>query len=145
MAPEVTRHTPTWAVGLQYSQSVAEGDLVVTSGQAGFRDDGTLPDGFEAQLRQALTNLDAVLRAQEASLESVLRLTTYLADAADYAMFKTVRGEVLSAPYPASTAVVTGFVFPGMLVEVEAIASRRGARTLAGATGDAGAGQGGGT
>ena len=145
MAPEVSRHTPSWAVGFQFSQSVAEGDIVVTSGQAGFRDDGTLPDGFEAQLRQALANLDAVLRAQDASLGSVLRLTTYLADAADYATFKAVRADVLSAPYPASTAVVTGFVFPGMLVEVEAIASRRGARTLGDGTGGPGTGQGGGT
>lgn len=134
MAPEVSPFAPTWAQGYQYSQAVAEGDLVITSGQAGFRDDGTLPDGFEAQLRQALANLEAVLAAQGASLASVLRLTTYLADPADYGVFKQVRGEVLTAPYPASTAVVTGFVFPGMLVEVEAIASRRGSRTAAVAT-----------
>ena len=133
MAPEVTGVTPTWAQGYQYSQSVAEGDIVVTSGQAGFRGDGSLPEGFEAQLRQALVNLDAVLAAQGASLASVLRLTTYLADPADYGTFKDVRAEFLSAPYPASTAVVTGFVFPGMLVEVEAIASRRGPRVTASA------------
>ena len=131
MAPEVNPHTPSWAAGFQYSQSVSEGDLVVSSGQGGFRDDGTLPDGFEAQLRQALANLDTVLHGQGASLESVLRLTTYLADPSDYATFKAVRADVLAPPYPASTAVVTGFVFPGMLVEVEAIASRRGPRTAA--------------
>jgi 2-iminobutanoate/2-iminopropanoate deaminase len=129
MAPEATSFTFPWSASYRYSQSVAEGDLVVASGQAGFRPDGTMPDGFEAQFRQALANLDAVLAAQGASLDSVLRLTTYLADAADYAAFKAVRDETLQAPYPASTAVVVGFVFPGMLVEVEAIASRRGPRT----------------
>jgi len=129
MAPEVTPFTFRWSAGYQYSQSVAEGDLVVASGQAGFRPDGSLPDGFEAQFRQALTNLDEVLRAQGASLGSILRLTTYLSAADQYDMFKTVRGGLLTPPYPASTAVVVGFVFPGMLVEVEAIASRRGART----------------
>lgn len=129
MAPEASPFTFPWAIGYAFSQSVAEGDLVVASGQAGFRPDGSLPDGFEAQFRQALANLDTVLAAQGASLDSVLRLTTYLADAADYAAFKAVRDEVLQAPYPASTAVVVGFVFPGMLVEVEAIASRRGPRT----------------
>lgn len=131
MAPEVSPFTFPWSAGYQYSQSVAEGDLVVASGQGGFRADGSLPDGFEAQFRQALANLDEVLRTQGASLHSVLRLTTYLADPADYAAFKAVRGEVLTAPYPASTAVVVGFVFPGMLVEVEAIASRRGDRVAA--------------
>ena len=131
MAPEVTPFTFPWSAGYHYSQSVAEGDLVVASGQGGFRADGSLPEGFEAQFRQALANLDEVLQAQGASLESVLRLTTYLADAADYAAFKAVREEVLRPPYPASTAVVVGFVFPGMLVEVEAIASRRGDRVAA--------------
>jgi 2-iminobutanoate/2-iminopropanoate deaminase len=134
MSPEVTGFTPTWAQGYQYSQSVAEGDLVVASGQAGFRDDGSLAEGFEAQLRQAFANLEAVLASQGASLDSVLRLTTYLADPADYGVFKQVRAEILQPPYPASTAVVTGFVFPGMLVEVEAIASRRGPRVTAPAT-----------
>jgi 2-iminobutanoate/2-iminopropanoate deaminase len=128
MAPEVSPFTPTWAAGYHFSQSVADGDLVVASGQGGFRDDGSLVEGFEGQLRQALANLDAVLEAQGASLASVLRLTTYLADAADYATFKAVRAELLTAPYPASTAVVVGFVFPGMRVEVDAIASRRGPR-----------------
>jgi 2-iminobutanoate/2-iminopropanoate deaminase len=128
MAPEVSPFTPSWAAGYHFSQSVADGDLVVASGQGGFRDDGSLVEGFEGQLRQALANLDAALQAQGASLASVLRLTTYLADAGDYATFKAVREELLAAPYPASTAVVVGFVFPGMRVEVEAIASRRGPR-----------------
>ncbi len=130
MAPEVSPFTFPWAAGYAFSQSVAEGDLVVASGQAGFHPDGTMAEGFEAQFRLALANLDSVLRAQGASLGSVLRLTTYLSDVADYATFKAVRAEVLQPPYPASTAVVVGFVFPGMLVEVEAIASRRGPRTV---------------
>ena len=128
MAPEVSPFTFPWAAGLHFSQSVAEGDLVVASGQAGFHADGTMAEGFEAQFRLALENLEAVLQAQGASLDSVLRLTTYLSNAADYATFKAVRENVLRPPYPASTAVV-GLVFPGMLVEVEAIAPRGGPRT----------------
>jgi 2-iminobutanoate/2-iminopropanoate deaminase len=131
MAPEVTGFSFPWSSSYQYSQSVAEGDLVIASGQAGFRPDGTLPDGFEAQFRQALANVDEVLRAQGASLASVLRLTTFLSAADQYDAFKLVRGELLTPPYPASTAVIVGFVFPGMLVEVEAIASRRGPRVAA--------------
>jgi 2-iminobutanoate/2-iminopropanoate deaminase len=128
MAPEVTPFDFPWSASYKYSQSVAEGDLVIASGQAGFRPDGSLPDGFEAQFRQALANVDEVLRAQGASLASVLRLTTFLSAADQYDAFKLVRGELLTPPYPASTAVIVGFVFPGMLVEVEAIASRRGPR-----------------
>ncbi len=44
---------------------------------------------------------------------------TYLSDQSQYEAFKRIRGEFLTAPYPASTAVVVGFVFPGMLCEIE--------------------------
>jgi 2-iminobutanoate/2-iminopropanoate deaminase len=120
-----------WAQGLHFSQSVRTDDLVVASGQAGFGDDGRLVEGgFEAQLRQAFTNLDRVLRAQGASLDSALRLNAYLADAGDYATFKAVRAEFLKAPYPASTAVVVGFIFDGMLCEIDAIAARGAVREM---------------
>ena len=57
-----------------------------------------------------------------------IRLNAYFSDAAHYADFKQIRAEFLKAPYPASTAVVVGFVFPGMLVELEAVAVRGDAR-----------------
>ena len=85
-------------------------------------------DDFESQFRQAFRNLDRVLRTQGSSLDGVMRLNTYLSDQSQYEAFKRIRGEFLSAPYPASTAVVVGFVFPGMLCEIEAIAVRGGAR-----------------
>ena len=50
-------------------------------------------------------------------------MTVYLARAADYDAFKHVRGELFAPPYPASTAVVGGgFLFEGMLVEMDAVA-----------------------
>ena len=118
-----------WAQGWHFSQSVRTDDLVVASGQAGFDDEGAfVGEGFEDQLRQAFRNLDRVLRLQGSSLDGVLRLNTYLSDASQYAAFKAIRAEFLTAPYPASTAVVVGFVFPGMLCEVDAIAVRGAVR-----------------
>lgn len=103
-----------WARDMHFSQSVRTDDLVVASGQA----------GFEPQPRQAFRNLDRVLHEQGSSLDGVLRLYTYLSDASQYAAFKAIRAEFLRAPYPASTAVVIGCVFPGMLCEIDAIAAR---------------------
>jgi 2-iminobutanoate/2-iminopropanoate deaminase len=100
------------------------GDLIFTSGQTGHRADGSLPDGFEDQLRGAFENVDAVLRAEGGSLDSIVRLTTFLARAEDYAAFKRLRPEFLRVPFPASTGVVVGMLVPGMLVEIEAIAVR---------------------
>jgi 2-iminobutanoate/2-iminopropanoate deaminase len=118
-----------WAAGWHFSQAVRAGDVIVTAGQAGFDDHGRFVGAdFESQFRQAFRNLDRVLRTQGSSLDGVMRLNTYLSDPSQYEAFKRIRGEFLTAPYPASTAVVVGFVFPGMLCEIEAIAVRGGAR-----------------
>jgi 2-iminobutanoate/2-iminopropanoate deaminase len=115
-----------FAAEYQYSQSVVtEGALVFTAGQGGFGTDGVVvdPDDAEAQIRQAFANVAAVLEAEGASLETIVKMTVYLARASDYDAFKRVRGELFSPPYPASTAIVAGgFLFDGMLVEIDAVA-----------------------
>jgi enamine deaminase RidA (YjgF/YER057c/UK114 family) len=112
--------------GYEYSQAmVADGPMVYVSGQGGFGADGSVvdPDDVEAQLRQAYANVAALLEANGASLATVVRMTVYLARAEDYDAFKRVRHEVFDPPYPASTAIVAGgFLFEGMLVEMDAVA-----------------------
>jgi enamine deaminase RidA (YjgF/YER057c/UK114 family) len=128
MAP-VNRSLPNpfpFAAQYEYSQAMlSEGELVFTAGQGGFGPDGAVvdPDDAEAQIRQAFANVDAALRAGGASLDTVVKMTVFLLRASDYDAFKRVRHEVFSPPYPASTALLAGgFLFEGMLVEVEAIA-----------------------
>ena len=118
------------AEGMHYSQAVEAGGLVFSAGQGGFGGDGeVVAGGFEAQLRQAFANLAAALASGGASLEGVVKMTVYLADPADYAIFKTVRAELLAAPWPASTAVVAGgLLIEGMLVELDAVAVAGGVR-----------------
>ena len=114
-----------WAADYQYSQSVlTEGELVFTAGQGGFGDDGAVvSDDSVEQIRRAFANVDAALRAGGASLETIVKMTVFLADASLYDAFKTVRAEIFSPPYPASTALVAGgFLFDGMLVEIDAVA-----------------------
>ena len=127
--PYVTTFEYPWQAGLHFAQSVRADELVFNSGQAGLTPDGELAgNDFTSQCRQAFSNLDEVLRAQGASIGSIIRLNAYFSDAARYADFKAIRAEWLKAPYPASTAVIVGFVFPGMLVELEAVAVRGDAR-----------------
>ncbi len=126
--PQVTRFAFPWQGALHFSQSVRVDDLVFSSGQAGFLPNGGLAgEDFETQCRQAFANLDRIFRGQGSSIDSMVRLNAFFADASQYAAFKAIRAEWLREPYPASTAVVVGFVFPGMLVELEGIAVRGGA------------------
>lgn len=128
--PIVSAFQLPWARGLEFASAVAVDDLIVVSGQTGHLPDGTLPADLETQLRQAFANLGEVLRAQGASLESIVRLTSYFARAEDYSTFKRVRAELIRAPFPASTGVVVGLLIPGMLIELEAIAVRGPGRIL---------------
>ena len=138
--PVVSAFQLPWARGLDFAASVRVDDLIVVSGQTGHRADGSLPADFETQLRQAFENLDAVLRAEGGSLDSIVRLTSYFARADDYPVFKRLRPELLRAPFPASTGVVVGLLIPGMLIELEAIAVRGAGRVAGegGVAGDAG-------
>ena len=115
-----------FAAEYEYSQSVVtDGELVFSAGQGAFGEDGSVvaPDDAEAQIRQAFANLDTVLRAEGASLATVVKMTVYLAHASDYDAFKRARHDAFSPPYPASTAIVAGgFLFDGMLVEIDAVA-----------------------
>jgi 2-iminobutanoate/2-iminopropanoate deaminase len=114
-----------WAAEYQYSQSVlTEGALVHTAGQGGFGDDGSVvSDDAEDQIRQAFANIDLALQAGGGSLETIVKMTVYLARREDYDAFKRVRAAVFSPPYPASTAILAGgFLFDGMLVEIDAVA-----------------------
>jgi 2-iminobutanoate/2-iminopropanoate deaminase len=111
-----------WAAGMPYSQAVRVGDLVFTSGQGGFDADGELVEGTEAQLRLAIANLGASLEAAGASLGSLVKITLYLVDPADLEVWRRVRADLLSPPWPATTAVSAALLFDGMRCEIDAVA-----------------------
>jgi enamine deaminase RidA (YjgF/YER057c/UK114 family) len=116
-----------FADGWDYSQAVAaDGPFLFVSGQGGFGADGEVVgrDDPERQIRQSFANVRAVLEANGSSLQNVVRVNVFLADASLYDAFKRVRHEVFQPPYPASTATVAGgFLFEGMLVEIDAVAT----------------------
>ena len=61
-----------------YSQAIAVGDFLFTSGQIPLRADGTLNDGdITAQTTQVLANLTAVIEAAGGSLQKVVKTTVF--------------------------------------------------------------------
>ena len=82
-----------------YSHAVAfSGRLVVISGQVPAGPDGQIvgAGGPAAQVRQVFTNLATALAAAGATLAQVVKLTVFLTDLADLAVFRQVRDEFLS-------------------------------------------------
>jgi 2-iminobutanoate/2-iminopropanoate deaminase len=120
-----------WAAGVDFSPAVVtNAPLVFAAGQGPFGEDGSLvgPGDPETQIRVAFQNLATVLEDAGASLETIVTQTVYLARAEDFPVFKAVRREVLSEPFPAATTLRVDLLEPGMLVEISAIAAVGAAR-----------------
>ena len=112
------------AVG-PYSQAVIAGDLIFTAGQLGIDPkSGELAEGIEAQTRQALTNLSALLEAASSSLDRVVKATVFLAHMEDFATMNAIYAEFFTLQPPARSTVGVAQLPRGALVEIEAIALR---------------------
>jgi len=111
------------AVG-PYSQAVRLGDLVYTAGQLGIipgTKDFAGPD-IEAQTRQALENLRAVVEAAGSCLLHVVKTTVFLLDMNEFARMNQVYAEFFPQDHPARSAVQVAALPLGGRVEIEAVA-----------------------
>jgi 2-iminobutanoate/2-iminopropanoate deaminase len=117
-----TKDAPA-AVG-PYSQGIRAGDLVFTAGQLGMDPTtGKLVEGgVQAQARQALLNLQAVLKAAGTSLDRAVKVTVFLDDINDFKAVNEVYAKFFTQDPPARSAVQVAALPLGGLVEIEAIA-----------------------
>ncbi len=108
-----------------YSQAIESQRLLFTSGQIGLdpKTGALVTGGFEAQVRQAFANLDAVLKAAGASTANVLKLTLFLTDLGQFATVNAIMQELFSEPYPARSTVGVASLPRAAEFEVEALAS----------------------
>ncbi|MBR2021063.1 MAG: Rid family detoxifying hydrolase, partial [Clostridia bacterium] len=64
-----------------YSQAIDLGNMVITSGQLPLDPaTGAFPEGIQAQTKQSLTNVKAILEAAGLSMDSVVKTTVFLSD-----------------------------------------------------------------
>jgi enamine deaminase RidA (YjgF/YER057c/UK114 family) len=73
-----------------FSLAVRAGDTVYLAGQLGISADGKLPQGMEAQARQAMDNIAGVLKGMDLSMDNVVKCTVMLADMAKWGDFNKV-------------------------------------------------------
>jgi 2-iminobutanoate/2-iminopropanoate deaminase len=105
---------------------VVHDGLVYVSGQIPLDPaSGRIVDGgIEAQTRQVIANLDAVLRAAGTSLGRVVRTTVYLADLATFPQVNAVYAEHFTGrPAPARATVGVAALPLGAQVEIDVIAA----------------------
>ncbi len=106
-----------------YSQAIRVGDFVFTAGQLGMDPaTGKLRDGVEAQARQAMENLKAVLEAAGSGLDMVVKTTIYLADMADFPKVNAIYGGFFEEEPPARSTVQVAALPAGGRVEIDMVA-----------------------
>jgi 2-iminobutanoate/2-iminopropanoate deaminase len=103
-----------------YSPIVRAGDWLVTAGQVGVVGDGGLVDGIQPQTRQALRNIEALLRQEGAALADVVKTTVFLKDIDDWPAMNEAYVEVMGDVRPARSAFAVAALPIGALVEIEA-------------------------
>lgn len=115
-----------------YSQAVRSGGFVFLSGQIALDPaSGQLVGAgdVEAETRQVLRNLQAVLAAAGASTDSVVRATIYLVDLSDFTKVNALYGAVFRRDPPARSTVQVAALPRGARVEIDLVAIDVGARS----------------
>jgi 2-iminobutanoate/2-iminopropanoate deaminase len=108
-----------------YSQAVQAGNLLITSGQLGLDPrTGGLPEGVEAQAKQSLENIGAILAAAGYSRTDVVKTTVFIRNMADFGKVNEIYAAFFGEHKPARSCVEVSALPKNGLVEIEVIASR---------------------
>ena len=108
-----------------YSQAMRAGPWLMTAGQIGLDPaSGELVTGVEAQARQVMRNLAAVLEAAGLGFEHVVKTTIYLASMDDFGAVNEIYGAHFEPPYPARSTVEAAGLPKDALVEIDLVACR---------------------
>lgn len=99
--------------------------ILNTAGQIALREDGTVPEGIEAQLEQIFQNIKAVLADGGFTMDDVVHIRTFLTDASQVQANRAAFNKWLGSVHPASTLVIVkSLISPAFLAEVEVMAVR---------------------
>ena len=103
-----------------YSPAVRAGDWYVLSGQIGIGADGVLVGGgAEAEARQVLANVAAVLSDLGCSWADVAKATIFLTDLGNFAAVNALYQDALGPSRPARSTVGVAALPAGASVEIE--------------------------
>jgi 2-iminobutanoate/2-iminopropanoate deaminase len=102
-----------------YSQATSSGNTFYVSGQLGVDVvTGELPEGFTAQVKNALYNLKAIVEACESRLDRILQVTVFLTDINNFQELNEIYGQFFQAQPPARVVLEVSNLPKGGLIEI---------------------------
>ncbi len=114
------------AVG-PYSQAVRAGGFLYVSGQLGLVPaTGQLAgEEFEAQARQVLANLGAILAEAGCAITDIVSVDVFMTDLANFKLFNAIYDDFMAGHRPARAAVQVSALPLGGVVEIKCVALAR--------------------
>ena len=111
--------------GGHYVPGMKYNGVLYISGQLSINPEtGQVPEGgVKAEARQALKNLDLVLKEAKLTRNDVLQCRVYIPDVAYWPDLNQVYAEFFGEHKPARIVVPTNKLYNGCLVEIEAVAA----------------------
>ncbi|HKW01949.1 MAG TPA: RidA family protein [Vicinamibacterales bacterium] len=107
-----------------WSHGLLVGDTLYVSGMGGEDAAGKIPATFEAEMKQSLDNISAVLTEGGMSLSNVVSVQVYLTDGALFDRMNTVYKATFKDPKPTRTTVVVAKLVGAGHVEITATARK---------------------
>ena len=110
-----------------YSQAIDAGSFVFCSGQVAIdpvSGEVVGPGDVEAQTRQVMKNISALLKEAGADFNKIVKTTIFLKNMGDFAKVNAIYGESFQAPFPARSTVEVARLPREVLVEIEVIIAR---------------------
>lgn len=109
-----------------YSQAIEHNGTIYVSGQLPIDPaTGNFPgDTIEAQTRQSLENVKAILAEAGLGMDAVLKTTVLLKNIADFGKMNEMYSTYFDGIYPARAAFQVGALPKDALVEIEVVAGR---------------------
>lgn len=107
-----------------YSQGIKAGGFVFVSGQMPVDpvSSAVVEGGIEAQTKQVLENIAAILGSEGLTMDSVVKTTVFLKDLNDFQIVNGIYGQYFKEQAPARACVQVVKLPKDVMVEIEAIA-----------------------
>ena len=107
-----------------YVQALSDAGLIFVSGQLPIKSDGTglQNEGFATQVKQALDNVFAIVRAGGSAPDRIVKVTAFIVGLEHSPQFNAAYAEAFGGQRPTRSMVTVPALPNNYLVEIEAIA-----------------------
>lgn len=107
------------------SQAIDTGNLVFVSGQIHITANGELVgETVEEKLKQIMTNISAILKAADLTLDHIVKATIFVTDLSQMSEINMLYPKYFTSVLPAREAIGVASLPLGATIEISTIASR---------------------